>query len=67
MRFLAACLEREIAARQDHGGEGRIRTARFPALKTLAIVGTLAGFSLRRGSTRRGGIGTGDRRRAVRG
>ena len=23
--FLAACLEREVAARQDHGGEGRIR------------------------------------------
>src|SRR6266550_2655813 len=33
--FLAACLEREVAARQDHGGEGRIRTARFPARKTL--------------------------------
>ena len=33
--FLAACLEREIAARQDHGGESRIRTARFPARKTL--------------------------------
>src|SRR5437867_3176537 len=33
--FLAACLEREVAARQDHGGEGRIRTARFLARKTL--------------------------------
>src|SRR2546429_1380505 len=33
--FLAACLEREVAARQDHGGEGRIKTARFPARKTL--------------------------------
>ena len=33
--FLAACLEREVAARQDHGGEQRIRTARFPARKTL--------------------------------
>ena len=33
--FLAACLEREVAARQDHGGEGRIRAARFPARKTL--------------------------------
>src|SRR5215207_1893876 len=33
--FLAACLEREVAARQDHGGEGRIRAARFPACKTL--------------------------------
>src|SRR6516164_7923497 len=33
--FLAACLEREVAARQDHGGDGRIRAARFPARKTL--------------------------------
>ncbi|MDQ4068878.1 MAG: IS21-like element helper ATPase IstB [Actinomycetota bacterium] len=33
--FLAACLEREVAARQDHGGEARIRAARFPARKTI--------------------------------
>jgi len=33
--FLAACLEREVAARQDHGGESRIKAARFPARKTL--------------------------------
>jgi DNA replication protein DnaC len=33
--FLAACLEREVAARQDHGGENRIRAARFPARKSL--------------------------------
>ena len=33
--FLAACLQREVAARQAHGGEGRIRTARFPARKSL--------------------------------
>ncbi|MGH2767425.1 MAG: IS21-like element helper ATPase IstB [Actinomycetota bacterium] len=33
--FLAACLEREVAARQDHGGEARIRAARFPSRKTL--------------------------------
>ena len=33
--FLAACLEREVASRQDHGGENRIRAARFPARKTL--------------------------------
>src|SRR5919201_4043437 len=33
--FLAACLEREVAARQDHGGEGRIKAARFPSRKTL--------------------------------
>lgn len=33
--FLAACLEREVAARASHGGEGRIRAARFPARKSL--------------------------------
>jgi DNA replication protein DnaC len=33
--FLAACLEREVAARQANGGELRIRAARFPARKTL--------------------------------
>jgi DNA replication protein DnaC len=33
--FLAACLQREVAARESHGGEGRIRTARFPARKSL--------------------------------
>ncbi|MGI8809524.1 MAG: IS21-like element helper ATPase IstB [Acidimicrobiales bacterium] len=33
--FLAACLEREVASRSDHGGENRIRAARFPARKGL--------------------------------
>lgn len=33
--FLAACLEREVNARNTHGGEGRIRAARFPARKSL--------------------------------
>jgi DNA replication protein DnaC len=33
--FLAACLEREVAARQSNGGELRIRAARFPARKML--------------------------------
>jgi DNA replication protein DnaC len=33
--FLAACLQREVAARESHGGEGRIRAARFPARKAL--------------------------------
>src|SRR5262245_11746264 len=33
--FLAACLAREVAARESHGGEGRIRAARFPARKSL--------------------------------
>jgi DNA replication protein DnaC len=33
--FLAACLQREVTARQAHGGEGRIRHAGFPARKSL--------------------------------
>src|SRR5436190_933986 len=33
--FPAACLQREVAAREAHGGEGRIRAARFPARKSL--------------------------------
>ncbi|MBF6326895.1 IS21-like element helper ATPase IstB [Nocardia transvalensis] len=33
--FLAACLQREVAAREAHGGEGRIRAARFPSRKSL--------------------------------
>jgi DNA replication protein DnaC len=28
--FLVACLQREVAARESHGGEGRIRAAKFP-------------------------------------
>ena len=33
--FLAACLQREVAARESHGGQGRIRAARLPARKSL--------------------------------
>src|ERR1700744_2933528 len=33
--FLAACLEREVAARQSNGGEIRVRAARFGGRKTL--------------------------------
>jgi DNA replication protein DnaC len=33
--FLAACLQREVAARESHGGEARVRAARFPARKAL--------------------------------
>ena len=55
--FLAACLQREVAAREAHGGESRIRAGRFPERKswedfdvehqrslkreTLAYLGTL--------------------------
>jgi len=31
--FLVACLQREVSARESHGGEGRIRAARFPGRK----------------------------------
>ena len=34
-RFAHALLETEHASREAHGGEGRIRSARFPARKTL--------------------------------
>ena len=37
--FLAACLQREVSARESHGGEGRIRAARFPARKSLEDFG----------------------------
>src|SRR3954464_15527558 len=33
--YLAACLQREVSARESHGGEGRIRAARFPSRKSL--------------------------------
>jgi len=33
--YLAACLQREVSARESHGGEGCIRAARFPAQKSL--------------------------------
>lgn len=34
-QYLAACLQREVSAREAHGGEQRIRAARFPARKSL--------------------------------
>jgi hypothetical protein len=37
-RFLVACLQREVSARESHGGVGRIRAARFPARKSLEEV-----------------------------
>src|ERR1700757_759701 len=33
--FLVACLQREVSARESHGGEERIRSARFPSRKSL--------------------------------
>src|ERR1700749_2093797 len=38
LEFLVACLQREVSAREAHGGEGRIRAARFPARKSLEEV-----------------------------
>jgi DNA replication protein DnaC len=34
-RFTEVLLGTEVSARESHGGEGRIKTARFPARKTL--------------------------------
>jgi DNA replication protein DnaC len=34
-RFLEAVLSTEVASRESHGGESRIKAARFPARKTL--------------------------------
>lgn len=34
-----ACLQREVAARGSHGGEGRIRAARFRGRKSLEDFG----------------------------
>jgi DNA replication protein DnaC len=33
--YLVACLQREVAARESHGGEARVRAAKFPAIKTI--------------------------------
>jgi DNA replication protein DnaC len=33
--YLVACLQREAAARDSHGGEARIRAAKLPAVKTI--------------------------------
>ncbi|WP_285443873.1 ATP-binding protein [Streptomyces sp. ISL-86] len=33
--YLVAVLQREVSARESHGGEARVRPARFPAVKTL--------------------------------
>ncbi|MFJ7912994.1 IS21-like element helper ATPase IstB [Kitasatospora sp. NPDC096204] len=35
LEYLVACLQCEVSARDSHGGEGRIRAARFPAIKTI--------------------------------
>src|SRR6516162_5145460 len=37
-RFLEAVLSAEVSSRESHGGESRIKAARFPARKTLEEV-----------------------------
>src|SRR5215218_9953189 len=37
-RFAEALLSTEVSSRDSHGGEGRIKAARFPARKTLGRV-----------------------------
>jgi DNA replication protein DnaC len=37
--YLVACPRREVSARESHGGEGRIRAARFLARKSLELSG----------------------------
>lgn len=44
-RFAEALLSTEVASRGSHGGEGRIKAARFPARKTLVIVTSNKPFS----------------------
>jgi hypothetical protein len=39
--FLAACLQREVAARESHGGEGRIRAARVVTVILASGAGAL--------------------------
>ncbi|WP_272924055.1 ATP-binding protein [Streptomyces sp. SID3343] len=38
--FPVVCLESEIATREYHGGEARIRSARFPVIKTIKELDT---------------------------
>src|SRR5215211_5699011 len=47
-RFAEALLSTEVASRDSHGGEGRIKAARFPARKTLEEFDFAFQSSLRR-------------------
>src|SRR3984957_10417606 len=38
-KFAQALLSTEVSAREAHGGEGRIRSARFPARKNVIMLG----------------------------
>src|ERR1700720_2310023 len=56
--FLAACLQREVAARESHGGEGRIPAARLPPRRPGRAPGHVrhrrpVGLPARRGPPRR--------------
>jgi hypothetical protein len=47
-RFAEALLSAEVASRESHGGESRIKAARFPARKTLEEFGFSFQRSVRR-------------------
>jgi IstB-like ATP binding protein len=55
--YLAACLQREVAARDSHGAEGRIRAARFPSRKSVQLSGNGEGALQSRCSPRCGRVG----------
>ncbi|MFG3146837.1 IS3 family transposase [Streptomyces sp. NPDC048243] len=45
--YLVACLQREVSAHASHGGEARVRAARFPAIKTMEEPRTCSSSSSR--------------------
>jgi DNA replication protein DnaC len=47
-RFLEAVLQTEVASRDSHGGQGRIKAARFPTRKTIEEFDFAFQTSLRR-------------------
>ena len=44
--FLAKVLAEEVASRETHGGENRVKAARFPQTKTLRAYSNLTGLRL---------------------
>src|SRR4051794_38264287 len=55
--FAAALLKTEVDSRDSHGGQGRIKAARFPARKTLEDFDFAFQTSLRREMNRPGSDG----------
>jgi hypothetical protein len=48
--FLIACLQREVAARDSHGGEGRIRDAKTAATLVIHMGGPARNYTRRPGA-----------------